>query len=76
MWPIAQLNLVCSRPASSRGAPRALGAALPYLVLVGLAGLVVRLRPEGSALGVGVSAAAPSHANPGLAEAPRQPKHW
>jgi len=29
-----------------------------YLVLVGLAGLVARLRPEGSALGVGVAAAA------------------
>jgi len=29
-----------------------------YLVLVGLAGLVMRLRPEGSALGVGVAAAA------------------
>jgi divalent metal cation (Fe/Co/Zn/Cd) transporter len=29
-----------------------------YLVLVGLAGLVARLRPEGSALGVGVAVAA------------------
>jgi len=29
-----------------------------YVVLVGLAGLVARLRPEGSALGVGVAAAA------------------
>lgn len=29
-----------------------------YLVLVGLIGLIARLRPEGSALGVGVSAAA------------------
>jgi len=29
-----------------------------YLVLVGLAGLVARLRPEGSAVGVGVAAAA------------------
>lgn len=29
-----------------------------YMVLVGLVGLVTRLRPEGSALGVGVSAAA------------------
>ena len=29
-----------------------------YLLVVGLAGLIARLRPEGSALGVGVSAAA------------------